>query len=1125
MRLALAISVTGSLLLFSSSLEAQNVIADSFDDWSTSGTQGEKNWHYGYYNLTEDQNLADGIYQTDDFKEFVNDGSLVIETAPGAIGPNQWSGTQWDLNGAGGPWTELGRENTHPNGTNSPPGDEHWSIRRWVSDRAKAGAAVVWQMRKLNQNGSGVTGLVFINGVEKDRMAIQGNDGVGIKRIVPVDLASGDLIELMLGPTGPGGATDDGADGSANRLTVLDSVPDTDGDGVPDTTDNCLLIANANQADGDGDGVGDACDNCPSIANPDQSDVDGDGKGNVCDDELVDSVRDWSPTGEQGAKGLSYGYYNLTQDQTLGDGVYQSDDFIEFLNDGSNVVSDFNQWAGDHWQLAPDAGATLGPWTFMAQTDLHPNGTNSTPNEEHWPIRRYEYNGAARSLTIRWHMHHVNVACGGNGVGGHLFVNGTEVDGGAVAGPDSTGITRGKVVALKTGDLIDLALTPVGPDGMRDDGCDGSANWLQVTTELPDLDKDGVMDELDNCPSVANADQADADHDGLGDACDNCPQASNPDQADRNGDKIGDACDDPDGDGVVDLVDNCKDKANPSQADADGDGLGDACDNCPNASNLDQSDRDRDGVGDACEPPAIADSYDDWSTSGTQGEKGWAYGYYDLTQDQTIGDGVYQTDDFNEFLNDGSQVLSDLNHWSGDHWQLAPDPGTTGGPWTMIGRGDVHPNGTNSAPGDEMWSMMRWVSTTAGHVAVTWHLHEVNLAGTGVSGYLFINGEQKDTAVVPGGDSVGVKRTVVADIALGDIIELACGPQGDVLCSDATDPSDGADGSFFELRISSVIPPPAPKVTVVASSESDWSATGTQGEKGWYYGYYDQRLDVTSGDQVYGPDDFVEFLNDGSGVTSTDPAFGAWRNSPNHWNGVGWDLLNNNTPTTEHGPWTELGCGGGHPAANAQGDVEVLWTIRRWVSTVSGPVKITGLYACPAPCGADGTVGRIFQNGQQLFSYHSRQDSVRFSVDAVLAVGDVLDFAIDPDGNNNLAARGINFVEDGCDATTFTAQILSIGTTPGGPRFNRGDADMNSALELTDVIRLLGYLYLGDIPPACFDAADADGNNLLEITDAIVILGYMFLGSPPPESPGPPPGACGPDNDDVHLGCETTCSV
>ncbi|HUU03381.1 MAG TPA: choice-of-anchor D domain-containing protein [Myxococcota bacterium] len=58
---------------------------------------------------------------------------------------------------------------------------------------------------------------------------------------------------------------------------------DSDGDGAPDSFDNCMDISNPGQQDEDHDGVGDVCDNCKYASNPKQEDCDEDGIGDACD--------------------------------------------------------------------------------------------------------------------------------------------------------------------------------------------------------------------------------------------------------------------------------------------------------------------------------------------------------------------------------------------------------------------------------------------------------------------------------------------------------------------------------------------------------------------------------------------------------------------------------------------------------------------------------------------------------------------------------------------------------------------------------------------------------------------------------------------------------------------------
>jgi hypothetical protein len=189
---------------------ASVILADSAAEFS--GVQGENNWFHGFYNKSID---AGNVYQASNFVAFPSNG--------GAYGPeNYFTGTAWDWYSGNPPWTEIGRTNGHPNGSNN--GLEHWAIRRWVSEIAGT-VRVDWSLAKAGSGGNGVTGRIYHNNTSRDSAVIAGSNTSGTNRAVSFAVQVGDTIDIALDSVGTDGQANDGSDGSyySARISILPS--------------------------------------------------------------------------------------------------------------------------------------------------------------------------------------------------------------------------------------------------------------------------------------------------------------------------------------------------------------------------------------------------------------------------------------------------------------------------------------------------------------------------------------------------------------------------------------------------------------------------------------------------------------------------------------------------------------------------------------------------------------------------------------------------------------------------------------------------------------------------------------------------------------------------------------
>lgn len=96
--------------------------------------------------------------------------------------------------------------------------------------------------------------------------------------------------------------------------------------------------------------------------------------------------------------------------------------------------------------------------------------------------------------------------------------------------------------------------------------------------------------------------------------------------------------------------------------------------------------------------------------------------------------------------------------------------------------------------------------------------------------------------------------------------------------------------------------------------------------------------------------------------------------------------------------------------------------------------------------------------------------------------------------------------------------MFTIPLPPGGGQIPN-DCNQDGLADISDAVCVLGHLFLNDPPIVPFDADDPDArpcgdgtinhpaaralldaneDGAIDISDAVVLLGYLFLGDPPP---------------------------
>ncbi len=378
-------------------------------------------------------------------------------------------------------------------------------------------------------------------------------------------------------------------------------------------------------------------------------------------------------------------------------------------------------------------------------------------------------------------------------------------------------------------------------------------------------------------------------------------------------------------------------------------------------------------------PVLLGDSVKDYSSTGTQGQNNWFYGYWDQAKD---ADGVYAAAEFVPFPRSPG-VANPANFYTNGVWHWFPSADAS----TELNRFGGVAAGDNGSPGGvSHWAIRRWVSKTNGLVRITGLVGDRASCtdgshGDGIVARIFVDG-------------VEVYHQAVRETSLGYSLVTTVAKDSNV--DFAIDPGPGRNDDCDSAAFTAVINSTAPSLQLLADSMADWSPSGEQGQGNWFYGFSDRGGDLTPGYQAA---DFTPF-------------------SEIFWNGVEyvWPV---GTP-----PYDEVGQQSVHPNSPGAAGGEH-WMIRRWVSQVSGSLIVDWHFG-KAVSGGSGATARIFLKASGAAAAPKATALITgtnvFGTNLITTItgvqqGDALDFVFDAGG-----VAGVS--DDVGDSLLFDARIF-----------------------------------------------------------------------------------------------------